>query len=165
MSCAEWRFCPRCAAALPPLEAAPLRCAAPGCGFEFWNNPLPVVAVIAETADGVVLAHKRAWPARLFAPITGYVEAREDPRAAAHRELREELGVDATSLELVGAYRFAAANQLIIALHARVDGAIRLGDELDAFRIVPVDRLQAWDFGTGPAVRDFLDRRRSAATN
>lgn len=118
MSCADWRFCPRCAAALPPLEAAPRRCAAPGCNFEFWNHPRPVVAVIAETVDGVVLAHRRAWPVGMFAPLTGYCGA---------------------GLALIGAYSFAAANQLIVA------------------------GLQVWNFGTGAAVCDFPDCRRSAA--
>jgi hypothetical protein len=51
-------------------------------------------------------------------------------------------------------------NQVIIAYHIRATGEIRLQEsELAGFKTVPVDKLKPWPFGTGAAVKDFLERR------
>lgn len=120
---------------------------------------MSVVAVVAETPEGVVMAHNRAWPPKMLAPITGFIEAREDPLAAAKRELKEELGLDADTAELLGIFPFPAENQLIIAFHIRVSGTMVLGDELDEARVIAPEKLKAWPFGTGLAIAEFLRRR------
>jgi NAD+ diphosphatase len=163
MSSPDWKFCPCCKGSLVAMAAGRLSCKTQDCGFEHWNNPTPVVAVIAETDDGIVLAHNRAWPPKVMAPITGFVDAHEDAADAARRELKEELGVDAQALELIGVYNFARMNQLIVAFHARIQPPITLGDELDAYRIVPIERVQGWDFGTGLPLRDLVERRQAVA--
>jgi hypothetical protein len=40
-----------------------------------------------------------------------------------------------------------------------VDGEITLGEELEEMRSIPPEKLRPWQFGTGPAVQDWLDRR------
>jgi hypothetical protein len=52
-------------------------------------------------------------------------------------------------------------NQLILAYHVRVQGAIALGEELVEFKIVAPERLRPWEFGTGYAVRDWLKKRKN----
>jgi NADH pyrophosphatase NudC (nudix superfamily) len=68
----------------------------------------------------------------------------------------EEVGLSATRVALIGLYPFAANNQLLIAYHVRAAGAVRLNEELAEYRLIEPERLKAWDFGTGPAVRDWL---------
>jgi len=58
---------------------------------------------------------------------------------------------------LVGLYPYAQMNQLLIVYHVRAEGDITLGEELDAYKVIPVHRLKPWPFGTGPAVRDWLE--------
>ncbi len=167
MSDPPFRFCPRCATPLAPREIAGddaarprLACPALGCGFVYWDNPVPVVAAIVERPDGVVLVRSKGWPETWFGLVTGFLERGESPEEGVLREVAEELGLVATLGDFVGVYPFHQANQIIMAWHVRAEGEVRLGDELAAFKSIPVERLRPWPFATGDAVRDWLARRR-----
>jgi NAD+ diphosphatase len=70
---------------------ARLRC--PACGWTHWNNPTPVLAAVIECTDRggrVLLARNAAWPGRMFALITGFMEAGETPQEGITREVAEE---------------------------------------------------------------------------
>jgi NADH pyrophosphatase NudC (nudix superfamily) len=156
----EYAFCPKCGAPLPAGDTVPKACSTASCGFVFWNNPTPVVAALVERPDGVVLAHNKTWPEGMFGLITGFLEAGESPENAILREIGEELGLAASAPSLIGAYPFEQMNQLIVAYHVRTNTTdIQLGDELDAYKIIPADKLKPWPFGTGLAVRDWLAAR------
>jgi len=129
------------------------------CGYVFWDNPLPVVAAIVEMDGKVVLARNKEWPEKMFGLITGFLEKGETPETAVKREVKEELGLDAEIMEFVGVYSFFERNQLIIAYQLSAAGEIKLGDELAEIKWIPVDKLKPWPFGTGHAVRDWLERR------
>jgi NAD+ diphosphatase len=97
---------PRHAPVLPPVRGAPLALAAgrggrrrqgrlrcPACGWTHWNNPTPVLAAVVECADRggqLLLARNAAWTGRMFALITGFMEAGETPRGRHPREVAEE---------------------------------------------------------------------------
>jgi len=152
-------YCPQCANPLAEtLVDMEVRNACPdqACGFVFFDNPTPVVAMIVELEDGVVMAHNVAWPKKFFSIITGFLECREDPQECAQRETEEELGLQVLSSSLVGVYPFAQQNQVIIAYHVRAAGEVKLNDELDDYKIVPKDKLKGWDMGTGLAITDWL---------
>lgn len=155
------RFCLRCGTALEPItieERERRRC--PACGFVFYGNPLPVVAAIVEhDAEEIVLVRQKGWPEGWFGLVTGFLERGEEPEAAVLRELREELGLEGAVVSLIGAYSFPQRNELIVAWHVRARGEIALGDELEAYKRVPIAKLRPWPFGTGLAVRDWLARR------
>ena len=158
----DLRFCPRCAAPLVTKahhgrERA--LCEAPGCGFVHWGNPTPVVAAIVEHEGAVLLARGKGWPEKLFGLVTGFLEAGESPEAGVLREVKEELGLDGEVVGLVGVYPFELRNELIVAFHVRATGTVQLGDELEAIKRVPPEKLRAWPFGTGLAVQAWLDRR------
>lgn len=106
------------------------------CGFIYWNNPIPVVGIIVETLEGIVLAHNRLSPKGIFSVITGFLEADETPQRAAVREVKEELGLDASTVEFLGIFSFARANQIFIAYHIVATGTLRLNEELDEVKIV-----------------------------
>ncbi|MBT8149257.1 MAG: NUDIX domain-containing protein [Pseudomonadales bacterium] len=157
------RFCPQCATELVESTVnneSRMACPVAECGFVLWNNPTPVVAIIVELPQGVVLAHNVAWPQEFYSIITGFLEAGEDPLDCAIRETKEELNLDCTALELVGVYPFAQQNQVIIAYHGLAHGEIKLNSELDSYKIVPAERLRPWGMGTGLALADWLRRRK-----
>ena len=161
-----YRFCPRCGSVLVARDtggASRPACPADSCGFVVWDNPVPVIAAIVEYAGRIVLARNVAWPEKMFGLVTGYLERDEAPAVAEAREVGEELGLRATAVDLVGLYPFARKNQLIIAYHVIADGCIVLNEELAEYRLIDPDKLKAWDFGTGPAVRDWLAARAAAA--
>ena len=93
----EFRFCPWCAAGLAP-RAVPgdggpvdrLACTRPDCGFVHWGNPTPAVGALVEHEGEIILARNKLWPEGMFALVTGFLEAREDPVQAVIREVRED---------------------------------------------------------------------------
>ena len=159
-----YRFCPQCATALAPIsqledggEKIRLRCAA--CGFTHWNNPVPVLAAVIEYDGQVLLARNAAWTNRMFALITGFMEAGETPEEGITREIAEETALTVQSLKLIGVYDFQRMNQLIIAYHAVATGEITLSPELVEYRLYPLEKLKCWPAGTGYALSDWLRSR------
>lgn len=153
-----WSYCPQCGNGLLDtwLDGAP-RLVCSGCAFVHWNNPVPVVAALVELDGQVVLARNRAWPEKQFGLITGFLEAYEAPDQAALREVKEELGLDGRIVSLIGNYPFARQRQVIMAYHVQASGTPVLNEELAEIRLIPRERLRAWDYGTGLAVAQWLD--------
>lgn len=161
---ANWNFCPECATPLEMITLeedggpqARLRC--PACGFTHWNNPTPVLAAIVEVDGKVLLARNAAWPGKMYALITGFMEAGESPQAGIAREVKEETNLDVQSAQLVGAYEFLRMNQVIIAYHVRAEGEVRLSPELVDYRLYELADLRCWPAGTGYALADWLRSR------
>ena len=159
-----FRFCPNCADALAPVsqmedggEKTRLRC--PACDYTHWNNPTPVLAAVVEYEGKVLLARNAAWPGKMFALITGFMEAGETPDGGIEREIKEETSLDTQSLKLIGVYDFQRMNQVIIAYHAVCSGEVLLSPELVDYRLYELDQLKCWPAGTGYALADWLRSR------
>ena len=159
-----FRFCPNCATPLEWIvqdeDSGPkerLRC--PACGYTHWNNPTPVLAAIVEVGGKVLLARNAAWPGKMFALITGFMEAGESPQEGIAREVKEETNLDVTQVNLVGAYEFLRMNQIIIAYHVVAHGDVRLSPELVDYRLYDLPDLRCWPAGTGYALADWLRTR------
>jgi ADP-ribose pyrophosphatase YjhB (NUDIX family) len=127
----------------------------------YWNNPLPVVGAIVEyDNDTVILIQNKGWPADWFGLVTGFLEKDEEPDEAILRELKEELGLNGEVVERVGVHTFHQRNELIITYYVRATGEIRMDEtELQAYKLVPISQLKPWPFGTGKAVKEWLERR------
>jgi NAD+ diphosphatase len=162
-----FRFCPACATELQWLteleDGGPkerLRC--PACGYTHWNNPTPVLAAVIECADRdgqILLARNAAWPGRMFALITGFMEAGETPEEGLKREVMEETALTVDALKLIGVYDFQRMNQIIIAYHATARGEVRLSPELAEYKLFAPEDVRCWPAGTGYALADFLRSR------
>ena len=159
-----FRFCPNCATALAAVsqmedsgEKTRLRC--PACDYTHWNNPTPVLAAVVEYEGKVLLARNAAWPSKMFALITGFMEAGETPEGGIEREIKEETSLDTQSLKLIGVYDFQRMNQVIIAYHAVCSGEVSLSPELVDYRLYELDQLKCWPAGTGYALADWLRSR------
>ena len=157
-------FCPACATALARLERVEdgrlitrLRC--PSCDWTHWNNPTPVLAAIVEYRGQVLLARNAAWQHKMYALITGFMEAGESPQEGIAREIKEETNLDTSALDLVGVYEFKRMNQVLIAYHAVADGDVVLSPELVDYKLYDLDQLKCWPAGTGYALADWLRTR------
>jgi len=156
-----YRYCPLCAGELQEktIDGAQRRvCTSPSCTFIYWNNPLPVVAALIEHDGKVLLARNTAWPEKVFGLVTGFLEAGESPDEGIIREVKEELNLEAKIEGLIGLYNHEKANQLIIAYHVTAEGTVSMSDEIAETRHVPREKLRPWPFGTGLAVRDWLEK-------
>jgi NAD+ diphosphatase len=137
-----------------------LRCTA--CEFTHWNNPTPVLAAVVECVDRdgqILLARNAAWTQRMFALITGFMEAGETPQAGVAREVTEETGLTVDAVSLIGVYDFQRMNQVIIAYHAQARGEIVLSPELAEYKLFAPQDVRCWPAGTGYALADWLRAR------
>lgn len=156
----DYRFCPLCAAPLARVKhEVRERLACPSGHWMHWNNPLPVVAALVEVDGMILLARNAAWPEKMFALITGFLERDETPEQGVARELKEETNLDAEQISLIGVYEFMAKNEVILAYHVKAAGRISLSAELVEYRLVAPEKLRPWRAGTGYAVADWLQRR------
>jgi NADH pyrophosphatase NudC (nudix superfamily) len=162
-----YRYCPSCATPLELLtqdeDGGPkqrLRC--PACQWTHWNNPTPVLAAIIECTDQggqILLARNAAWTHRMFALITGFMEAGETPEQGITREVAEETSLTVDALKLIGVYDFQRMNQIIIAYHAQARGEVKLSPELAEYRLFKPEDVRCWRAGTGFALAEFLRSR------
>ncbi len=160
----QYKFCPQCATPLALMTRdedggpkARLRCAA--CSFTAWNNPVPVLAAVIEYDGQILLARNAAWPGRMFALITGFMEAGETPQDGILREIKEETNLDAGPLSLIGVYDFQRMNQIIVAYHAQATGEVTLSPELLEYKLYAPQDVKCWPAGTGYALADWLKSR------
>ncbi len=160
----QFKFCPACATPLEWIalneDGGPkerLRCV--GCGYTHWNNPTPVLAAVIEYQGQVLLARNAAWPGKMYALITGFMEAAETPEEGIAREIKEETALDVTALKLIGVYDFQRMNQVIIAYHAQAEGEVQLSPELVDYRLYALEDVRCWQAGTGQALADWLRSR------
>ena len=101
------KFCPYCGYKLARkmLEGKKrLHCSR--CEKIYYENPTPVVAVIARDGEGKILLIKRKIePCKgEWALPSGFMEIEESPIEAALRELAEETGLKGKSKKLIGVY-------------------------------------------------------------
>jgi NAD+ diphosphatase len=160
----DFQFCPRCATPLQwraQMEdgGEKQRLGCPACAWTHWNNPTPVLAAVIEYGDKVLLARNAAWSGRMFALITGFMEAGETPEQGIAREIKEETQLDTQALKLIGVYDFQRMNQVIIAYHAVAEGTVRLSPELVEYQLYAPEELLCWPAGTGYALADWLRGR------
>ena len=158
------KFCAQCATPLLMITAnedagAVQRLRCPACGWTHWNNPTPVLAGIVEYNGQLLLARNAAWSGKMFALITGFMEAGDTPAGGIAREVKEETNLDCSAVNLVGVYDFQRMNQVIIAYHVVAHGEVKLSPELAEYKLFDFDKAKCWPAGTGYALADWLRGR------
>lgn len=100
-----FRYCPKCAAAAMRVVGTKLlRCEA--CGFELYMNPAASVAGVLLDDRGrmVVLVRGKEPGKGLWDLPGGFVDPGETAEEALQREIREEIGLEATVLQYIGSW-------------------------------------------------------------
>ena len=140
-------YCSECGALneTRELEGSPRR-VCPECGTIHYDNPRPAVTVIA-VENGSLLLVKRAVPPALgeWCLPGGFMELRESAADAACRELKEETGLSAGSMSLLGICPFPGGIEqdlLVLGFVAEgVEGTITPGDDAQDARYFPLHDL------------------------
>lgn len=128
------RFCPRCGAALPPVEeegAVAMRTCGQ-CGTVHFPRIEPCIIVRIEKDGKILLARHVQRNSDIFACIAGFIEAGESAEHALQREIREETGLEVTNIRYFGSQAWPFPDQLMLAFTAEyLSGEINLQkDEL-----------------------------------
>ena len=112
-------FCGNCGTATIPVRAGwGRRC--PGCDAEHFPRVDPVVIMLAEHQDQVLVGRQPRFPPRFFSALAGFVEPGESLEEAVARELKEEAGVIATEVRYVSSQPWPFPGQLMIGCIASV---------------------------------------------
>jgi len=139
------RFCPQCSGELGPREDdGRVRLACGSCGFIFYRNPLPGVAVALVERERVLLVRRRS---SLFDGMwcipCGYVEIDETVEEAARREFREETGLEVEVGEVVFVHSsFEVADRPVVGIWFRgrvVGGEMAPGEGVREVAFFPLE--------------------------
>ena len=142
----EFRFCPRCGGPFAAGDFDPAAClfTCRGCGFDFYQNPVPAAVVAlqhpADPSSFLMLRRRTKPGVGLWCVPGGFIGYGEPPEAAAAREVREEVGVEARIEGVIRAglvdYTYRARQICIVEI---------------AFRAVPTGPLPAPGAATAEA--------------
>ncbi|MDR0599505.1 MAG: NAD(+) diphosphatase [Treponema sp.] len=116
------RFCGTCGAVNgdAPGELARL---CPCCGRMEYPRISPAVITLVTRDDGrILLAHNNKFKNKVYSLIAGFVEAGESLEAAAVREIKEEVNIDAEDLRFVKSQSWPFPNSLMVGFTARYAG-------------------------------------------
>ena len=113
------RFCGACGNPTAPVRAGWGRVCT-GCNAEHFPRVDPVVIMLAEYGDKVLLGRQPRFPPRYFSALAGFVEPGESIEEAVARELKEEAGVVATKVRYVSSQPWPFPGQLMIGCIADV---------------------------------------------
>ena len=145
-----YKFCPVCGGALknreiPEEDRARLICE--DCGFIFYINPTPAVAVILFNEKDEILLVKRKYDPRKgeWSLPAGFLEYDESVRRTAVREAKEETNLD---IRLTGLHSVHSAHDdpekhvLLVIYHGEIlGGELRAGDDAKEAKFYALDSL------------------------
>lgn len=162
------KFCPYCGSAtiLKKIHSeSHIGCQ--NCGWVHYEDPKVATAVLIRQNGSVLLTrrifspHKGAWtlPA-------GFMNAFEDPQAAAARECLEETGLNVkiTGLfDIIGGREHEhGADMVVIYCAEIVSGELNAGDDADQAAFFPLDHLPPLAFKATQTVLERLQRTKKS---
>lgn len=120
------RFCANCGHSTEVTRAGWARKCG-GCGAMHFPRTDPVVIMLAEHGDRVLVGRQASWPAGRYSALAGFVEVGESIEEAVAREVMEEAGVAVEAVRYVGSQPWPFPSQLMIAcIGTASDDAIRI---------------------------------------
>jgi len=139
---------------------------------KIYKNPIPVVDIIIQNGDKILLIRRRKEPSksRLAFP-GGFVEWGEKVEDAALREVKEETGLDVKIIDLLGVYSDPLRDPRghlisIVFVAENVGGELKAGDDAIEVMWFDLEELEESDlcFDHWKILQDYLKWRKNKGT-
>jgi NAD+ diphosphatase len=129
------RFCANCGAPTDVAEAGHLRIC-PTCGANHHPRTDPVVIMLVEDGDRLLLGRQPSWPAGRYSALAGFVEPGESLEEAVLREVLEESGVHVSDPRYLSSQPWPFPSSLMLGFIASHSGGepVAADGELDDVR-------------------------------
>ena len=117
----QFTYCPKCGArTFVERNEKAKQCTT--CGFVYYFNPSSAVACFIRNSKGELLLVRRAKePAKGTLDLPGgFVDMYESAEDAAHREVKEETGLDVTNITYFGNQAWPYPSGLMVGVHCRL---------------------------------------------
>ena len=111
------RYCGRCNTPTTK-KTSEFAMSCPACGLLAYPRISPAVMVLIERGDELLLARSPRFRPGIFSALAGFVEAGETLEQCAHREVREEVGVEITNLRYFSSQPWPFPDSLMVAFFA-----------------------------------------------
>jgi NAD+ diphosphatase len=117
---ARHHFCAKCGNPTEAYRAGWAR-QCPACDAQHFPRTDPVVIMLAEHDGRVLIGRQPGFPPGRYSALAGFVEVGESIEEAVARELKEEAGVQATSVRYVASQPWPFPSSLMMACVAPVE--------------------------------------------
>lgn len=107
-------FCANCGTATAIFRAGWAR-KCPNCGAEHFPRVDPVVIMLAELGDRVLLGRQPPWPPGRYSALAGFLEVGESIEEAVRRETFEEAGIRLGPVRYVASQPWPFPSSLMVA--------------------------------------------------
>jgi NAD+ diphosphatase len=125
LSLSRWhsrhRFCANCGH-LPDIVRGGWSRRCPSCSAEHVPRVDPVVIMIAEHSDELLLGRQPHYPPDCYSALAGFVEVGETLEAAVRRELHEEAGITVRDVRYLASQPWPFPSSLMIGCSASAGG-------------------------------------------
>ena len=133
--------------------------------IQIYDNPAPVVDIIIEIGDKIVLIKRKFEPFGWAIP-GGFVDYGETVEAAAVREAKEETSLDVTLIHLLGVYskpeRDPRSHTISTTFVAKASGIPVGGDDAAEAQLFTQESLASpLVFDHGSILKDYFDWKAS----
>ena len=100
------------------------------CHQQFFPQMSPAIIVLVTSGDRCLLGRKTEWPENMYSTLAGFVEPAESLETALIREVREEAGVEVSSMCYFASQPWPFPNSLMLAFTAQAASeTIQIGEE------------------------------------
>lgn len=144
------RFCANCGAPTESTEAGHLR-TCPACGADHHPRTDPVVIMLVEDGNRLLLGRQPSWPAGRYSALAGFVEPGESLEAAVLREVLEEAGVEVRNPRYASSQPWPFPSSLMLGFVAEYSSGepVPADGELDDARWFSLEELTDAAAGRG----------------
>lgn len=147
-------FCAACGAASVPVKGGWQR-DCPACGASHFPRTDPVVIMVVERGNDLLLGRSPGWPEGMYSLLAGFVEPGETVEAAVRREVAEETGVSIGEVSYLASQPWPFPASLMLGARAQAtSSAITLDPaELEDARWVSREEMVEVIAGRHPQIR------------